>query len=62
MTLDPIFLKTIDPANDPNKVDQRHCLVFWARPPAAIQNLVMLIQDKLRTHSPSMYLDSCMLL
>lgn len=54
MTLDAIFLRTIDSANDPNEVDQRHCLVFWARPPLAVRDLVEVIQSKLKLQSPRM--------
>lgn len=54
MTLDPVFLATLDPANDLEEVDPRHCLVFWARPPTAVWELVAVIQKRLREAAPSM--------
>jgi hypothetical protein len=40
----------------PAYVDPRHCLVFWARPPAHIRGLVSDIQQRLLKVAPSMYI------
>ncbi|KAI9675586.1 MAG: transport between ER and Golgi ATPase protein [Caeruleum heppii] len=57
LTLDP----TLCALNDPDKVkagfrDERHCLVFWARPTQRIRNLVGDIQQKLRSVAPNLWL------
>ena len=61
MTPDPILTRLLDPANDLAEVDQRHCLVFWARPPSHIRSLVAKVQDKLLPLAPSALFPPCFL-
>jgi len=51
--LDPILKKLEEPNLDVGYVDPRHCLVFWARPPSELRELIANIQQKLRTVAPS---------
>ena len=41
--------------NDPGFVDPRHCLVFWARPPDKVKELIEQVQSRLKTMAPSKY-------
>lgn len=45
---DQILTKLEDPAQFPGFQDHRHCLVFWARPPQAVKNLIQKVQARLR--------------
>ena len=54
--LDPILLKLDSPALYPGYIDPRNCLVFWARPPGHIRDLVGLLQQQLLTIAPSLWL------
>lgn len=47
ITIDEILAKLEDPTSYPGYVDPRNCLVFWARPTAAIMSLIAGIQSKL---------------
>lgn len=59
VTIDPILAILEDTSLHPGYADPRHCLVFWARPPGKIQNLIGDIQEKLRAVAPSKkYLDA----
>ncbi len=53
VVLDPILQKIADPEIEPGYIDPRHCLVFWARPPAHIRTLIAQVQQKLLTAAPS---------
>lgn len=50
--LDPIFLRVINPSLEPGFQDPRHCLVFWARPPRKVKNLVAEVQRRLKEAAP----------
>lgn len=53
LDVDQILYKLIHRSEYPNFLDQRNCLVFWARPTQAIKDLINKIQDELRTTAPS---------
>lgn len=53
LILDPILQKLTDLSLEPGFKDPRHCIVFWARPPAHIRALVDKIQQQLLTLAPS---------
>ncbi|KAA8569170.1 hypothetical protein MFRU_004g00230 [Monilinia fructicola] len=56
MILDPVLLKLENRNIEPGFEDPRHCLVFWARPPQHIKELVVTIQQKLLTLAPKLWL------
>ncbi|MCJ1483808.1 transport between ER and Golgi ATPase protein [Schaereria dolodes] len=58
--IDPILEKLAQPKKYPGYVDPRHCLVFWARPPAATRVLISIVQQKLRETAPSQPLQPIM--
>jgi len=41
---------------DPEYIDPRNCLVFWARPTQKIKDLIAIIQQKLKTAAPDLWL------
>lgn len=47
VTTDLILQKLVDAESNPGFLDPRNCLVFWARPPRSIRELVGIIQRKL---------------
>jgi hypothetical protein len=49
---DPILQKLADPSIEPGFTDQRHCFVFWGRPPSHIRSLAGKLQQKLLTLAP----------
>jgi hypothetical protein len=51
VTVDGILANLEDPSK-PDYQDPRHCLVFWARPPAAVRKLILEIQQKLLEVAP----------
>lgn len=51
VTIDEILANLEDP-NQPDYGDWRHCLVFWARPPAKVRSLVAQVQQKLKNVAP----------
>lgn len=53
VTIDEILAKLEDPSIEPGFKDWRHCLVFWARPPAKVRALVSEVQQKLLSVAPS---------
>lgn len=53
--LDVILQRLEDPTIEPGFVDPRHCLVFWARPPAHVKSLIAEVQRRIRVAAPSMY-------
>lgn len=56
LILDPILQRLEDPSIQPGFTDPRHCLVFWARPPSHIRELVGKVQQELLSLAPSMCL------
>jgi hypothetical protein len=50
--LDEHLVKLDGPQKDSSYEDPRHCLVFWARPPVKVRNLVEIIQQKLQDAAP----------
>lgn len=42
------------PKRSPVLVDPRNCLVFWARPTSAVQDLIGVVQEKLRQLAPGL--------
>jgi len=55
LILDPVLQRLEDPTIEPGFTDPRHCLVFWARPPAHIRSLVVNIQQELLKLAPSTF-------
>lgn len=53
LNIDNLLTKLNDPSIEPGFVDPRNCLVFWARPPRHIKNLVHQLQQRLLSLSPS---------
>lgn len=53
--VDPVLEKLIDRENNPGYEDPRNCLVFWARPPQRIRDLVNELQGELQEVVPSQY-------
>lgn len=52
MSIDPVLYKLVNSELYPGYSDQRHCLVFWARPPADVKVLVAGLQKKLLDIAP----------
>lgn len=50
--IDPVLEKLLDEEAYPEYKDPRNCLVFWARPPQRIRDLVDEIQKELLTIAP----------
>lgn len=50
--LDEHLVKLDGPQRDPSYADPRYCLVFWARPPSRLRQLVQIIQSKLTDAAP----------
>lgn len=55
-SIDPILHKLVNEPQDPNSIDTRHCLVFWARPPEHLRLLINTIQEQLRDATPRLWL------
>ncbi|KAL6714775.1 hypothetical protein ACLMJK_008201 [Lecanora helva] len=55
-SLDPILVKLLDKDANPGFVDPRNCLVFWARPPRRVRELVARIQKRLQAIAPNLWL------
>jgi hypothetical protein len=56
LLIDPILQKLEDPSIEPGFVDPRNCLVFWARPPSHVKELVGRVQSELRSVAPREFL------
>ncbi|KAK5940879.1 hypothetical protein PMZ80_007296 [Knufia obscura] len=54
--LDEVLTKLDGPQRDPNFIDPRNCLVFWARPTQKIKSLIEIIQQKLKHVVPDLWL------
>ncbi|KAL8954653.1 MAG: hypothetical protein Q9193_007155, partial [Seirophora villosa] len=52
VTIDPVLHKLVNPQRYPDFSDTRNCLVFWARPPAAVKGLVAHLQQRLQAVAP----------
>jgi hypothetical protein len=50
--LDEYLTKLDGPRRDPAFIDPRNCLVFWARPPRKVRDLVEIVQQRLRRAAP----------
>jgi hypothetical protein len=50
--LDEHLVKLDGPQKQADYEDPRNCLVFWARPPAKVRNLIHIIQQKLLDAAP----------
>jgi hypothetical protein len=55
VTVDQILAKLEDPSIEPGFQDPRNCLVFWARPPAAVRTLIAEVQRRLLSVAPSLW-------
>jgi vesicle-fusing ATPase len=53
LDLDSILVKLVNPDKYPGFKDDRHVLVFWARPTAKVKSLVSLIQQKILAYLPN---------
>ncbi|KAL8952555.1 MAG: hypothetical protein Q9222_001545 [Ikaeria aurantiellina] len=56
VTIDPVLHKLVNPDQYPGFKDERDCLVFWARPPSALKDLIADIQKQLLEIAPSLWL------
>ncbi|KAI5364293.1 putative cyclic phosphodiesterase [Septoria linicola] len=56
VTIDQILAKLESPQQNPGYVDPRHCLVFWARPPARAKALIAETQQALKEVAPNLWL------
>ncbi|KAI4091967.1 MAG: hypothetical protein LQ344_003785 [Seirophora lacunosa] len=56
VTVDPVLYKLMNPERYPDFSDTRNCLVFWARPPAAVRGLVAHLQQRLQAVAPNLWL------
>ncbi|KAL8931831.1 MAG: hypothetical protein Q9216_007055 [Gyalolechia sp. 2 TL-2023] len=54
--VDPILDKLVNPEQYPDFSDERHCLVFWARPPVDVRALIANLQTQLRIIAPHLWL------
>jgi hypothetical protein len=55
VTVDHILAKLEDPSIGPGFQDPRNCLVFWARPPAAVRSLIAEVQSRLLSVASSLW-------
>ncbi|KAK4613589.1 hypothetical protein CLAFUW4_09406 [Fulvia fulva] len=55
VTVDSILAKLENPEQFPGYEDPRHCLVFWARPSAAVRDLIGKIQTRLTEVLPNLW-------
>ncbi|KAI9666623.1 MAG: hypothetical protein M1821_004559 [Bathelium mastoideum] len=55
VTPDSVLQRLHYPEIEPGFRDTRHCLVFWARPPQKLKNLITHIQQQLRAVLPNMW-------
>lgn len=53
--IDEVLHKLVNPEINPGYVDPRNCLVFWARPPKRIRQLVETLQKRLLGYAPSLW-------
>ncbi|MCJ1382602.1 transport between ER and Golgi ATPase protein [Xylographa soralifera] len=56
VSIDPILYQLENRDMFPAFRDPRYCLVFWARPPQSIRDLVQTIQQRLRDTVPNLWL------
>ncbi|KAG5926304.1 hypothetical protein E4U42_003451 [Claviceps africana] len=56
LSIDQTILKLERPHLEPGFRDERHCLVFWARPPDHVVSLAVRLQEMLREVAPGLWL------
>jgi vesicle-fusing ATPase len=56
VNIDQILLRLCRPEIEPGYTDPRHCLVFWARPPQKVRNLIASVQRMLFEVAPNLWL------
>lgn len=54
--IDGVLHKLVNSDNNPGYLDPRNCLVFWARPPKRIRQLVDMLQKRLLEYAPNLWL------
>ncbi|KAK3669903.1 hypothetical protein LTR78_010214 [Recurvomyces mirabilis] len=57
VSVDEVLAKLEDPTIEPGFKDWRHCLVFWARPPQSVRDLIGEVQKKLLAVAPTSKID-----
>ncbi|GAB7347638.1 hypothetical protein MBLNU459_g4507t1 [Dothideomycetes sp. NU459] len=55
VTIDTILKRLEDPTIEPGFKDWRHCLVFWARPPQKLKEVIAEVQKRLKAVSPNLW-------
>jgi hypothetical protein len=55
VTVDEILAKLEDSSIEPGFQDPRNCLVFWARPPKSVRELILEVQKKLLMVAPNLW-------
>jgi hypothetical protein len=53
LIIDQTLLRLEDPTVEPGFLDNRNCLVFWARPPDHIIRLAAKVNEMLKKAAPS---------
>lgn len=56
VSIDEILARLEDPSIEHGFQDWRNCLVFWARPPEAVRNLISSIQQRLLRVCPNLWI------
>ncbi|MCJ1389785.1 transport between ER and Golgi ATPase protein [Xylographa bjoerkii] len=56
VSIDPILYQLHNQSMFPGFKDPRYCLVFWARPPQSIRDLIQTIQQRLCGVAPNLWL------
>ncbi|KAL1310959.1 hypothetical protein AAFC00_001180 [Neodothiora populina] len=54
VVIDQILKRLEDPL-EPDYKDPRHCLVFWARPPQEVKEVIAEVQRRLKTVAPNLW-------
>ncbi|CAI7647918.1 unnamed protein product [Penicillium glandicola] len=55
-SLDEILKRLDGPGKEDGFVDPRNCLVIWARPSPQVRDLILFVQNELKSISPSLWL------
>ncbi|MCJ1397909.1 transport between ER and Golgi ATPase protein [Xylographa trunciseda] len=56
VSIDPVLYQLENQGMFPDFRDPRHCLVFWARPTQSIKDLIQIIQQRLCSTAPNLWL------
>ncbi|KAI1331796.1 RNA ligase/cyclic nucleotide phosphodiesterase [Xylariaceae sp. FL0255] len=56
LIIDPYLLRLENPHLEPGFKDSRYCMTFWGRPPIHVLELAGLIQQKLKSVAPNIWL------